>query len=334
MLMVIMSVFAVLLLVGSAQAADPKSLLELLSHVPDPPTTAQEAGSWFAKETSSSSGMTLMKLVQSKLIAVKADIESSKKASETMLNSAGEALSGEPARQGMENSGIDVARMQKDPAYQREMEKKIQKLPMQEQMALMKQLMAPQMQMMQQDAMAGTQESSAVQAAVEAAKMAQADGNSWYIGRQAEVEKELGEVNQIMGKAPMPGEMPKIPWDEIACNASCDKQWQAYAEKAWPVMLTRETERLQARRAILQRFKSELVERLQDDKLVVAAQFGKGARSQMNRSTIGMHYLTKLDYIRDYADVVERTTKDSAAMVHRGARENILAWSRGLTQGR
>ena len=100
MFMVVMWLSAVLLLVGPAQAADPKSLLELLSHVPDLPATAQEAGTWYENNPSPSSTLPVLKLIQPKLITVRADIEESKQASEAILNSAGEALSGEPAKQG------------------------------------------------------------------------------------------------------------------------------------------------------------------------------------------------------------------------------------------
>lgn len=328
MLMVIMWVSATLLLVGPVQAADPKSLLELLSHVPDVPATVQEAGAWYESHPSPTSQYPVLTLIQQKLIAVRAELAASKQASEAIFQSAGEALHTEP-QQGQVVHGIDMTRMQKDPAYQKEMEKKIQKMPMQEQMAIMNAMMAPQMKAMQQDMMAGADESAAVQAAVDASRTYQIEGNRWYLGRSGPLQEELN-VDQAVGKRPIPAGMPKQAWDDVGCDSACDKQWQAYAEKSWPTLLAHETKRLQARRSVLQRYKSELIARLQDDKLVVAAQFGKGARSQMNRQAIAMHYGGMMSYIQDYADMVERVTQESAEMFHRGPRLNTLSLSHSL----
>lgn len=328
MLMVVMWLSATLLLVGPAQAADPQSLLELLRHVPDLPATVQEAGTWYESAATPGSQYPTLTLIQPKLIAVRAEIEASKQASEAIFQSAGEALSGEP-QQGRVVHGIDMTRMQKDSAYQKEMQKKIKTMPMQEQMALMNEMMAPQMEARQQDMMAGTEESPAVEAAVEASRTFQIEGSQWHLGRSGPLQEELN-VDQAVGKRPIPAGMPKRVWDDVGCDSVCDKQWTAYAEKAWPISLAHETKRLQARRAVLQRYKSELVERLQDDKLVVATQFGKGARSQMNRQAIVMHYGGMLGYIKDYADMVERATKESAEMFHRGARLNALGLGHSL----
>lgn len=150
MLMVVMWLSATLLLVGPAQAADPQSLLELLRHVPDLPATVQEAGTWYESAATPGSQYPTLTLIQPKLIAVRAEIEASKQASEAIFQSAGEALSGEP-QQGRVVHGIDMTRMQKDSAYQKEMQKKIKTMPMQEQMALMNEMMAPQMEATRHD---------------------------------------------------------------------------------------------------------------------------------------------------------------------------------------
>lgn len=329
MLMVLMWLSAALLLVGPAQAADPQSLLELLSHVPDVPATVQEAGAWYKDNRSPSSNLPVLEVIQHKLITVKAEIEASKRASEAIFQSAGDALHGKP-QQGRVVHGIDMTRMQNDRAYQKEMEQKIQKMSLQEQMAISREMMAPQMETMQQDMMTGAEESPAVQAAVDASKAFQIEGNRWYLGRSGTLPKELN-VDQAVGKRPIPDGMPKRgAWDDVGCDSACGQEWQAYAEKAWPSSLAYETKRLQARRAVLQRYKSEIVERLQDDKLMVAAQFGKGARSQMNRQAIVQHYAGMLEYIQDYANRIESVTKESAEMFHRGARLNALSLSHSL----
>lgn len=320
-LLVLLSGF--LFLVGPAQAADPQSLLELLRHVPDLPATVQEAGTWYESTATPGSQYPTLTLIQSKLIAVRAEIEASKQASEAIFQSAGDALSGEQPKQGRVVHGIDMTRMQKDPAYQKEMQKKIKTMPMQEQMALMNEMMAPQMEAMQQDIMAGTEESPAVEAAVEASRTFQMEGSQWHLGRSGQLTEELN-VDQAVGKRPIPAGMPNRIMDDVGCDSVCNKQWTTYAEKAWPISLAHETKRLQARRAVLQRYKSELVERLQDDKLVVATQFGKEARSQMNRQAIAVHYRGMLDYIKDYADMVEGATKESAETFHRGPFLNAL----------
>ncbi len=71
-------------------------------------------------------------LVHPGILALKADLEANKKVGEASTARDGanaQALS----IQGMENVGIDVARMQRDPGYPKEMQAKIKKLSPQEQ---------------------------------------------------------------------------------------------------------------------------------------------------------------------------------------------------------
>lgn len=145
-----------------ADAAEPTSLLDLFNRVPDVPANAQEAMKWFDKGG---------KLIHPGMLALKADIDSNRQAGRITAQSAGNASSIAPMMQGMENAGIDVARMQRDPAYQKEIQQRIQQMSSQEQMALMNKMMQPHMQASTQDVKAMAQESPAVQTAAEAARM-------------------------------------------------------------------------------------------------------------------------------------------------------------------
>jgi hypothetical protein len=202
-LLVLLLIFA-----PAVEAAEPKSVLDLFNRLPDPPASAQDAAKWFDQNG---------KLIHPGLLALKADIEANKQASEIMAQSAGDAVSMAPTIQGMENVGIDVARMQRDPAYAEEMQQKIQKMSPQEQMAFTKKLMEPQNQAAQKDVQAMAQETPAVQAAVEAAKnwpqqqLARATAN-------AAISRELDQVAQRAAQNPFSVQRPKMDyWGEPLC---------------------------------------------------------------------------------------------------------------------
>src|SRR5262245_17355889 len=257
-----------------AEAADQKSLVDLLNRVPEVPATAAEAAKWFGKEGH---------LVNAALLALKADLEASKKVVET--SSARDGANAQAlAIQGMENVGIDVARMQKDPAYAKEMQEKLKKMSPAEQMAFVQKMTQPQRQASMQDVKAMAAETPAVDAAVEAAKgwseMMHARVNT-QIAERSETEKAV----QRVAYKPIGIARPKIEFDSPGCDKSCDAQWRAYGEKLWPVVLDREADILQIRRTALQRDRAELLRLMQDgDRLLAPTQYGAGARSQVNRS--------------------------------------------------
>src|SRR5262245_17425148 len=98
----------------SASAAPGSGVLELFNRLPDPPATAEEAARWVDKSGT---------LVHPGLLALKSDIEAHRRAVAAPLQAQVPAQQAQAMQQqadlakGMANVGIDMQRMQSDPAY-------------------------------------------------------------------------------------------------------------------------------------------------------------------------------------------------------------------------
>jgi hypothetical protein len=295
------------------EAAEPKSVLDLFTRVPDPPSTAQEAAAWFDKDG---------KLIHPGLLALKADLDASSKTIEASGSKAA-ASSQAAMTKGMESVGIDVARMKSDPAYAKEMQQQIQKMSPQEQMAFMQQMMQPHTQAQQQDTLAMTQESPAAQATVDAAK-------AWSVQQRAgamfTVQNELDRVAQRAGQHPIQIKKPAIEYDSPGCDNPCLAQWKAYGEKVWPLVLDRETEILQGRSAVLQRYRTATIGLMKEGhKHLTGTQYGTGVRSQINRTYVNGYHEGLLDETRRLIDLTESAAKRAADTVNRGVEQVYMS---------
>jgi hypothetical protein len=303
------------LAVPSVAGADQKSLVDLLSRVPEVPATAEDAAKWFDKEGH---------LVHPGILALKADLEASKKvgeASSTRDGANAQAL----AVRGMENVGIDVARMQKDPAYAKEMQDKIKKMSPAEQMAFVQKMTQPQRQASLENVKAMASETPAVDAAVDAAK-------GWNETMQARVKVQIAERSetdkavQRVAYKPLGIAKPKMEFDSPGCDKSCDAHWRAYGEKLWPVVLDREADILQIRRTALQRDRSGLARLMQDgDRLLAPTQYGAGAKSQVNRSWVTGYHQSLLGEIDQLIEQTQTAAKRAADVANAGVER--LFWA-------
>lgn len=306
---------ALVLAAARVDAADQKSLVDLLNRVPDVPATAQEAAKWFDKEGH---------LVQPGLLALRADLEAGKKVGEVSSSRDG-ANAQALAIQGMENVGIDVARMQRDPAYAKEMQEKLKKMSPAEQMAFVQKMTQPQRQASVQDVKAMAAETPAVDAAVEVAK-------GWNETQQARIKTHVAQWSETDKAAervaykPTSVARPKIEFDSPGCDKSCDAQWRAYGEKLWPVVLDREADILQIRRTALQRDRVELMRLMQDgDRLLTPTRYGAGARSQVNRTWLTGYHQSLLGEIDQLITQTETAAKRAAGVVNAGVER--LFWA-------
>jgi hypothetical protein len=310
---VLISVLA--LAVPSVAGADQKSLVDLLSRVPEAPATAQDAAKWFDKEGH---------LVHPGILALKADLAAGKKvgeASSTRDGANAQAL----AVQGMENVGIDVARMQKDPAYAKEMQDTIKKMSPAEQMAFVQKMTQPQRQASLENVKAMASETPAVDAAVDAAK-------GWNETMQARIKTQIADRSetdkavQRVAYKPVGIAKPKMEFDSPGCDKSCDAQWRAYGEKLWPVVLEREADILQIRRTALQRDRTELARLMQDgDRLLAPTQYGAGAKSQVNRTWVTGYHQSLLGEIDQLIEQTQTAAKRAADVVNAGVER--LFWA-------
>jgi hypothetical protein len=303
------------LAVPSVAGADQKSLVDLLNRVPEAPATAQEAAKWFDKEGH---------LVHPGILALKADLEANKKVGE--VSSAEDGANAQAlAIQGMESVGIDVARMQKDPAYAKEMQEKLKKMSPAEQMAFVQKMTQPQRQSSLTDVKAMASETPAVDAAVDAAK-------GWNEAMQARIKTQIAERTetektvQRVAYKPIAMARPKIEFDSPGCDKSCDAQWRAYGEKLWPVVLDREADILQIRRTALQRDRADLTRLMQDgDRLLAPTQYGAGAKSQVNRTWLTGYHQSLIGEIDQLIEQTQTAAKRAADVVNNGVER--LFWA-------
>ncbi|HEY7284740.1 MAG TPA: hypothetical protein VH497_04800 [Vicinamibacterales bacterium] len=303
------------LAVPSVAGADQKSLVDLLNRVPEAPATAQEAAKWFDKEGH---------LVHPGILALKADLEANKKVGE--VSSAKDGANAQAlAIQGMESVGIDVARMQKDPAYAKEMQEKLKKMSPAEQMAFVQKMTQPQRQSSLTDVKAMASETPAVDAAVDAAK-------GWNEAMQARIKTQIAErtetekTAQRVAYKPIAMARPKIEFDSPGCDKSCDAQWRAYGEKLWPVVLDREADILQIRRTALQRDRADLTRLMQDgDRLLAPTQYGAGAKSQVNRTWLTGYHQSLIGEIDQLIEQTQTAAKRAADVVNNGVER--LFWA-------
>ncbi len=201
-----------------AEAAGPKSLVDLFNRVPEAPTTAEHAAQWFAADAGKPGPG---KLIQGALLGLRADLAAGKSFSASLRHTAAKTLSEDPTKQGLNESGIDAARLQRDPAYQAELRQNMERMSAQEKMAFAQQLIPAQMQASLQDARAMGEEPSEVEAATEAATAYTIGYSAWMTGPVTAFTQEWEQVAQQRGRKPMTGKRPKIAWDSIGCEATC-----------------------------------------------------------------------------------------------------------------
>jgi hypothetical protein len=308
---------------GVCQAAPtPPSVLSLYQRIPDPPATAQEAAAkWVDKNGT---------LIHPELIALKADLEAHEKAMEELAKpAAAQAMKQgeyqvESLGKGMADVGIDMARMQSDPAYRAQVQARMQKMSPAELMAMSQQMNKP----MQQDkrivnqAKAMNDDPAAVREAAEAGyaySSQQVDRIQAFQVRWQQMED--GEVKKITSTAlPKVGQRkPAMEYDNIGCDNSCQAQWDAYAAKVLPLMIARDNEILKIRRAALLRERSSIAADIKTaDGHLVATRYGAASQSQANQSRIRSYDAAALGAIMQIVYQLEDSARSAAVVTHCG----------------
>ncbi|HEV7716327.1 MAG TPA: hypothetical protein VGO53_12065, partial [Steroidobacteraceae bacterium] len=275
---------------GSAQAAQPAqpgSVLALFNRVPELPVTADDAAKWVSKNGA---------VIHPGLLALKGDIEAHKRAMETVGQAGAASAQAQSANtmqdmsKGMADVGIDMERAQRDPAYAKEVQERMKKMSPAELMAMSQKMSKPMNQdkRLQNQAQAMVNDPPAVKAAAEAGytySSGQMTRLQVYQTHWQETEQAVQKINAKRLIAPL--KKPDIEADSPGCNNSCQAQWDAYASKMLPLMVARDTEILDVRRAALQRQRAGALEGVKAaDKNLLAAQYGAASQSQANKLRI------------------------------------------------
>ena len=312
---------AALLACGAAAAAEtPSSVAALFNRVPELPPSAEAAASWVDKKSG--------KLVHAPLQALAGELQAHQRAVGAIVQSrqghqqAQTDLRVKAMSQGMADAGIDMERMQRDPAYAAQMQAKLKSMSPAELMAMSQQMNAPMNRdtRIDNEAALVSQDAAAVQAAGEAGFVYANAQVSRLQARDAiwrEADEAVARINARPLKVAAP--KPKMEWDNIGCDKGCQAAWDSYASQMLPLMIARENEVLAVRRAALQRHRAAVAPEIQAaERHLAATQYGAAAKSQTNLMRITGYDGVAVGEVQQLLTRIEETVKRAAIVPNCG----------------
>lgn len=304
-------------LVVSAQAeGEPMSLLSLFERIPPIPTSLESANAMVSDTQEIPT-----------IAALLADLESHEATASSLARAADariqERMTGgkspEEAAQGAAGAaGIDIQRMQTDPAYAKEMEAKMRAMTPAEMMALSA-AMSQAMGMHGTVAVYDPPEVSAAAAAGKAlmdpaATMARMEA---HLARWAEIDRKVTEINQSYE-----GRYPKI---SLACDGEgggrpeCVAEREKYRAEMLPLLLARDAEVLKLEATALETERAALAERVRAaDPQLRAARYGAASEELGNPMSILFLDQVVADELRSFATKLAEVAKRAAFVTHCG----------------
>ncbi len=274
---------------ATVQAQPATTLMQLLDALPAPPATPQEAAQWLNAEG---------RLAHPGLMAQRQATEAHRSAMGRIAASDAAAARTQAGHQteslakGMADIGIDMQRMQSDPAYAAQMQQRIARMSPAEQMALAQRMQAPMQQdrRLTNEAQAMASDSPAARAAYEAGQ-AYAQAAAFNARRSREIklwQDAEAAIMRLNSRKLEPGlPRPGMEYDNIGCQAACRAQWEAYADRMLPLMLARETEALKLRSAAWQKQRAWAAAELKPiNQQLAATGYGTQSTSRVHREQI------------------------------------------------
>jgi len=317
---------AALLVAAAAQAQPTTSLAQLLAALPEPPATPEQAAQWVTSQG---------KALHTGLLAQQEAVEAHKAAANRVGQMGADAVRQqtgyrvEALNQGMADVGIDMQRMQSDPAYAAQVQEKLRRMTPAEQMALAQRMNAPMLQdkRITNEAKSMAEDSPAATAAYEAGQaFSQAQAFTERRNREIrlwqETEAAVAKLNAKKLDAGMP--KPAMEYDNIGCQAGCRSQWETYASRMLLLMVARETEALKLRSAALQKQRAWVAAELAPvDRHMAATSFGAKSTSRVHREQIVTYDISAVGEIQALSDRLLDTVRHAAIVVQCG-RQAVL----------
>ena len=301
-----------------ARAAElPSSPLTLFERLPDAPESPADATRWFDKART---------LIHPGLLALKADYEAHLQALAQLRQQHAERSRGQGElathnlARGMADIGIDMERMQRDPAYAAQVQERMRKMSPQEMIAMSQRMSQPlnQDKRYVNEARAKAEDAAAVRAAAEAGQgyMQAVPARSESLARlMREADAEIERINSK--PLNIPASKPAMDWQNIGCDAGCRARWDSYADAAAPLMIARAGEALRIRRAALRRQRELLAEGMRNaDRHLVASRWGIGAKSADNQQLILGYDESAAGKLPYLIEQLENASLAAASMVH------------------
>lgn len=304
----------------STHAADsPSSVLSLFNRIPELPATAEEATRWVDKRGG---------LVHPGLLALRAELQAHEQAVARIHAVAGErrraqsALIVEDLGRGMADIGVDMARLQRDPAYAQQVQARMRSMSPQDLQALSQRMSQPMNQdrRRQNAAQAVVEDPPAVRAAA-AAGEAYIQAQMARLGAHQAIWDTAEEAANRIRHKPLALTMkrPAMAWENIGCDSGCRAQWDAYASHTWPLMVARDTEILQLHRAAVQRQRAAVAEGMTlADRHLLATDHGAATQSEVNQQKIFGYDGAAIGEVRAIVERIVDSVKSAAAVANCG----------------
>ncbi len=301
-------------LVGQLQAAEsPASLQSLFNRIPNLPERIEDAVRWVDNEG---------RIVAPQLTDLSGDLVAQREAVNVIANSQNAASRKDAeaqiqsVNQGISNAGIDVQRLQSDPAYAQQVQASMQKMSPQELMAMSQKMTQPMQQnpTFSNQAQLQANESGAVkQAAAAGAKysgnQAQRIQASEAIWQQAAADIKRLQQQPLQVQA----SKPRSDWDDVSCNRDCRAQWEVYTTQMLPLLEARANQILKIQQQAVKQHRAALSQAVKDaDRHMQATAYGKQAQSQLNLAYITGYDIGMVGDMEQLVTHVSKSVEDAA----------------------
>lgn len=304
---------------AQAQSPAPGSVQALLSALPELPTSAEQAASWVDKAG---------RIVHPPLLKLQAALAEQRQALQRIAAAQGRSkveqgeVMAQSLTQGLLEVGIDLQRMQTDPAYAQQVQERMRRMTPAEQMALAQRMSQPLNQdpRIVNQAAAMERDHPAARAAADAAQVytqQQPQRFERHAALWAETENAVQRVRarQLV----VDGPRPALEWDNPGCDARCRAQWDAHAAKMLPLMIARESEILALRRAAVQRQRAAVAPDIATaDKHLLATQSGLVSTSSVHQDLIHAYGGAALAEIEGLFERTVEAARRAAVVPHCG----------------
>lgn len=326
-----MKILTALLLVAlatlgaGAQAQAPDSVAALLKALPELPASAEQAATWVDKTG---------RIVHPALLQLQAAIATHQQAMQRIAAAQGRTNvdQGQVATnnllRGLQDVGIDLQRMQTDPAYAQQVQDRMRRMTPAEQMAMAQRMSQP----LNNDprfvnqAAAMEKDKPAARAAAEAG-LAYTQQQPQRFERHAALWAETENAVQRVRARKLTVDMPKpaMEWDNPGCDKRCQAQWDAYAAKMLPWMIARESEVLALRRAAVQRQRAAVAPDITTaERHLQATEFSLASTSQVNQGYIVGYDGAAIAEIQGLLDRTIEAVQRAAVLPHCGTQAVLV----------
>ena len=282
----------------------------MFKRLPEPPSTAADAAKWYDKDGNP---------IQPAMRSVLADLEAHKNSTKAMQDSAQAKTSAQQAgnlTNTMAGYGIDMTRMN-DPAYVKQVQDRMKQMSPQEMMAMSMKMAQPSMARPVQE----TPQVVAAAAASSAYQQKMQERLQTHMKTWSDVDAAVNKITAQGYPAAILAQKLRVESDCIGDDGSCVAQWTAYANKLLPLMIARDNEILQIRRAAYLRARDAMSGTVQESNThLVATQYGATAQGDQNKMSI-------LGYDQLVVSELEQVVDKMEEAVHRAA----IATNCGIT---